>query len=54
MFPIIEQEKLNNSTVWLTIDPIKVKQRIEAIAARIECVLHKCNLETDDSGEKEN
>jgi hypothetical protein len=54
VFPIIDREKLNNSTIWLSIDPIKVKQRIEAIAARLEGVLRKCQMENDDSGENEN
>ncbi len=53
MFPVQEVGTSGNSTIWLTIDPMKVKQRIEAIAARIEEVLRKWQIENADSCEGE-
>lgn len=48
------REESNRSSIWSTIDPVKVKQRIDTITARLEGVLRKLNpqIEADNSQEK--
>ncbi|HEY9598125.1 MAG TPA: hypothetical protein V6D33_10685 [Cyanophyceae cyanobacterium] len=48
------REESNRPSIWTTIDPLKVKQRINRITAQLEGVLRKLSpqIENDDSQEK--
>lgn len=48
------RQQSNRSSIWSSIDPLKVKQRIDRISAQLEGVLRKLNpqIESDNSQEK--
>jgi hypothetical protein len=41
------KEKWGNPSIWLNIDPSKVKQRIDSITRRLERVRHQFDAETE-------
>jgi hypothetical protein len=52
-----EEENRGNSKIWLNIDPLKVKQRIDQIAERLDGVRRKFEPVVDSTnsfGQKKN